>query len=1004
MALFNHHSYDIESQELGNFGKLPRLRHEDDPGNKLSKETHRLPFSIDYHQQPPKSFHNLDDLFLDTSHPFRSYQHQMQELANIESQYSELIKPHTNHDVVRHEVKSRKLSTDQVIRLGGEKFIQSCSSSSINNISMPSHPYRSSFLSFSNQEAKDVELVQNLLLSAEKVSQKQFERAIKLLNWCDLLSSNSGNPIQRLVYYFSKALRDKIGNETGRILIHGPGKKHLDDMEGRLLTPNPTSISVYQKLPFFQAGEFSGVQALVDAVMGSSKVHVIDLSIKHGVQCTILMQALVSQPNCKIHHLKVTVVGTNFKEKIDQTGQRLTSFAESLNLSFSFNVVMVEDMLEFKQDLLDLDQEESLAVYSSSGLWRMIGKQDRLESLMKVIKSINPRVMVVSEAAVNLNSSKFVNRFIEALFYYGAFFDALEDCMDPEDEHRYTDMLYFIIPEITSILLIRWKFQINMLPSDNIEHIDNDNINVPHQIIDLLCSFNFSYISYTNNTKNLNEMSLFNQHSYDVESQESGNFGKLPQLSHEDDTGNKLSKETHQLQKQSQKAFHNLDALFLDTSPPFRSYQHQMQELANIESQYSELIKPHTNPKTTNKPNHDVLSLEVNTRKLSTDQVIRLGGEKFIQSCSSSSRNDISMPSHPYRSSFVNFSNQEDKDVELVQNLLLSAEKVSQKQFERAIKLLNWCDTLSLSFGNPIQRLVYYFSKALREKIGNETGRISIHGPGTGKKHLDDIEGRLLTPNPTWVSVYEKLPFFQAAQFSGVQALVDAVMGASKVHSFAESINLSFSFNVVMVEDMLDFKKYHLDLDREESLAVYSSYGLWRMIGKQDRLESLMKVIKSINPRVMVVSEAAVNLNSLKFVNRFIEALFYFGAFFDALEDCMDRDDENRTITESVYMGNGIYNIVATEGLERAVRNVDVYVWRQFFSRFGMKEIELSMSSLYQANLVAENFACGSSCTRPHHQVLEGPVEAPTSSNSAVANPATDSSSVSTGLDTPPDP
>ncbi|KAL4560880.1 hypothetical protein LXL04_033036 [Taraxacum kok-saghyz] len=40
----------------------------------------------------------------------------------------------------------------------------------------------------------------------------------------------------------------------------------------------------------------------------------------------------------------------------------------------------------------------------------------------------------------------------------------------------------------------------------------------------------------------------------------------------------------------------------------------------------------------------------------------------------------------------------------------------------------------------------------------------------------------------------------------------------------------------------------------------------------------------------------------------------------------------------------------------------------------------------------------------PPHQVLEGTVEAPTSSNSAVANPATDSSSVSTGLDTPPDP
>ncbi|KAL4575077.1 hypothetical protein LXL04_021918 [Taraxacum kok-saghyz] len=53
-------------------------------------------------------------------------------------------------------------------------------------------------------------------------------------------------------------------------------------------------------------------------------------------------------------------------------------------------------------------------------------------------------------------------------------------------------------------------------------------------------------------------------------------------------------------------------------------------------------------------------------------------------------------------------------------------------------------------------------------------------------------------------------------------------------------------------------------------------------------------------------------------------------------------------------------------------------------------KLKLSLISLVAADL--------------HRQLLEGPVEAPTSSNSVVANPATDSSSVSTGLDTPPDP
>ncbi|KAJ0666605.1 putative transcription factor GRAS [Helianthus annuus] len=68
---------------------------------------------------------------------------------------------------------------------------------------------------------------------------------------------------------------------------------------------------------------------------------------------------------------------------------------------------------------------------------------------------------------------------------------------------------------------------------------------------------------------------------------------------------------------------------------------------------------------------------------------------------------------------------------------------------------------------------------------------------------------------------------------------------------------------------MLDFNKDHLELDPDEALGVYTSYGLWGMIGQQDQLDSLMKVIKSV-----VVSEAAANLNSPNFVHRFIEGFF----------------------------------------------------------------------------------------------------------------------------------
>ncbi|KAL9999500.1 putative transcription factor GRAS family [Helianthus debilis subsp. tardiflorus] len=173
-----------------------------------------------------------------------------------------------------------------------------------------------------------------------------------------------------------------------------------------------TLLSIYQKLPFYQAGHFSGVQALVDRVSRSKRVHVIELAIRQGVQTMILMQALASQPDFPIKHLKVTAIGTGFEQQIKQTGDRLKSFAESINLSFSYKVVIVKDMLDFNRDLLELDPREALGVFSLYGLWSLIMQQDRLESLMKVIKSINPRVMVMCEVAANLNSPNFVNRLI----------------------------------------------------------------------------------------------------------------------------------------------------------------------------------------------------------------------------------------------------------------------------------------------------------------------------------------------------------------------------------------------------------------------------------------------------------------------------------------------------------------------------------------------------------------------------------------------------------------
>lgn len=410
-------------------------------------------------------------------------------------------------------------------------------------------------------------------------------------------------------------------------------------------------------------------------------------------------------------------------------------------------------------------------------------------------------------------------------------------------------------------------------------------------------------------------------------------------------------------------------------------------------------------------PRNDTANTEGATKKFSTEEIFRFAGEIFIQS-SSQIVDGLSMVSHPFNLSFSGLSNEEIKDVELAGFLLASAEKVGCQEYDRAKRFLNQCDSLSSDTGTPVQRIVYYFSEALKEKIDRETGRFKSKGLERVQKV--DIDEAIMSPNPATLACHQTMPFAQITQFAGIQAIIDNMAEASRVHiidlgimsgiqwailmqalasrqegpiellkitaigttskhliedtgrrlrSFAESMNLPFSFKIVMVSDILDLKENLFETDATEMVAVFSQFLLRSMIVVPDRLEALMRIIRKISPYIMVVIEVEANLNSPFFVSRFIEALFFYSAYFDCLEACMKRDNVNRVVTESRYFGEGIRNILAAEGNERKIRNVNIDVWRAFFARFGMLEADLSMSSHYQAKLLTEKFNCGSSCT-----------------------------------------
>ncbi|XP_039043046.1 DELLA protein RGL1-like [Hibiscus syriacus] len=328
----------------------------------------------------------------------------------------------------------KKLSTEEIMRVAGTRYVQ-FSDMRYDDFSMVMHPFGHALSGLSDDETKDVELVHLLLTAAEKVGYEQFERASRLLSRCKWIASEQANPVQRIVYYFTEALRERIDKATGRLVPKGSEAGFKTGTENGLST-SITTVRIHQYIPFFLVTQFAGIQAIIENVESASKIHIIDLQLRSGIQWTGMIQALAYRKPHRVELFKITAVGLVDDEKILESGKRLESVAASFNLPFSFNSVYVRDMEDIKEELFKVRNDESLAVLCPLVLRTMISRPGCLENMMRVMKNLNPAILVVIEIEASDNSPSFVNRFIKTLFFYSAYFDCLDTCLEHEAELR----------------------------------------------------------------------------------------------------------------------------------------------------------------------------------------------------------------------------------------------------------------------------------------------------------------------------------------------------------------------------------------------------------------------------------------------------------------------------------------------------------------------------------------------------------------------------------------
>ncbi|KAF7804927.1 DELLA protein RGL1-like [Senna tora] len=358
-------------------------------------------------------------------------------LSNYGNRLKRLMEQNISKPIPISSEGRHKLSTQEIIRLAGERYVQ-FSTHWDDTMCIPMHPYGFDLGlgGLSEEENRDVEFVQFLLTAAEKVGCEQFERASKLVLHCQLNSSACASPVQKVISSFAQALGERIAKETGIITTLKESEKNKEQELIKKMDFN-VALMYHKKIPFHQMMQFTGIQAIVENVVSETKIHVIDLAIACGMQWTALMQTLAERRERPIQLLKITAIGFRGKDKLEETGENLVCFAESLNLPFWYKAVFVTDMMEMKEDRFEIDDDEVVAVYAPYVLRTMVSRPECLENLMRILRNIKPCIMIVLEVEAKHNSSSFVNRFVEALFYFSAFMDCIETCIE-ENECKVT--------------------------------------------------------------------------------------------------------------------------------------------------------------------------------------------------------------------------------------------------------------------------------------------------------------------------------------------------------------------------------------------------------------------------------------------------------------------------------------------------------------------------------------------------------------------------------------
>ncbi|CBI20484.3 unnamed protein product, partial [Vitis vinifera] len=143
-----------------------------------------------------------------------------------------------------------------------------------------------------------------------------------------------------------------------------------------------------------------------------------------------------------------------------------------------------------------------------------------------------------------------------------------------------------------------------------------------------------------------------------------------------------------------------------------------------------------------------------------------------------------------------------------------------------------------------------------------------------------------------------------------------------------------------------DITQEMLDVRPGEALAVNFPLQLHHTpdesVDVNNPRDELLRMVKSLSPKVTTLVEQESNTNTTPFFTRFIETLDYYSAMFESIDVALPRERKERINVEQHCLARDIVNIIACEGKERVERHELFGKWKSRLTMAGFRQYPLS--------------------------------------------------------------